>query len=1355
MKRYLVLCVLVCGIALRWYGIDWALPQMFHPDETRMLYAVNDISWDNLNPKFFAYGSFPIYLLKILHSSNEILAKWLNKAPVDFFLLGRAVSALFGSLTLLILYRFGKRFFSERVALLSTAFLAFTVLHIQLSHFLTVDVMLTCFVVLAIYFMTALLEGTHSTRYYLLSGVVIGLAMATKVSALPLYGVFLVAHLCVALNSRWATSVNRRSTSALTGIFLLALLLSGVTFFICEPYALLDFKEFWRQVNEQSQMVRGFWRPPYVLQYEHTTPYWYQLSQLLRYSMGVPLSLLTLFGTIATLIITLKDLITRTPHPAPRTPQRLLLIFCWVIPVFVIVGGFHVKFLRYMLPLIPFFCLCGALFVDWLLERLSSWKSVVWAVVVVVIGYAAFYSVAFVSIYQQEDPRKAACRWIYENIESGSTVLTELWEFAPFVPVDNHHPAQYRTLTLDLYSEDTDEKIKTIAEQLSEAEAILLATRRMYGSVVRTSGQFPLTANYYKLLFDGSLGFEAVEPFTLYPSLLGITFNDDFADESFSVYDHPKAIVFRKAKQMSADDLLARLLTVPKLTNPDTLLKRLLAYPALEPENVSLAPADMPFSRFFAWWNTSQLRMILLWLLVVELLTLIAFPLTSLTFRHLPDKGYGVAKVIGLLLPAYLVWLGVSLGYMPYTQTTITIVIGLLAVVTLGIGLKYRASLAETLRSTWRTFLMHELVFLIAFEAFLLFRAYNPDIFWSESSMDFSFLTVLNRSDILPPPDPWISGFPLNYYYFGHYLIATLTKLTGLAPKITYNLAFALVPALVIVEVFSLLYNLTKRYLWGGVGVLFSCVIGNLDGFFLLIDRLRGKEAYYRFFRPAHEVIPFTVHEFPFWTFIFVDLHAHLLNMPFLLAAFLIGLHWLFSGKGCHRESPTAGTFSVVLDMLLTTLIIGTLGVISSWDYPTAVIFLILISLVNSYRNRVQFGQRWRMALRPLGMLVIIIPGSFLAYSPFYATFSRSGMGLGLVGKSTTQLSDFLTIFGLSLFLVFSWLIVKARRVSLHTDTHPWRLLLSLLAVACVVWLVVFFGFQVNYATFLFLLLLAVFGTVIVFSNGQVSDSRLFVWLCLIYACMITVGCEIVFVRDFLQGGEYKRMNTIFKFYLPAWFLFSVAATYSLSRIFPRFSREHHRLRKSPSAFRFLPTALWFLVFGLLVLASAVFPVMSTYARRHHQDVYGRNYVSPTLNGLAYLQETRSDDYEAIQWLNDNVSGTPVILEATGNDYLYDYARISANTGLPTVLGWQSHADQREHWHATHQRRQDVTEIYTNPNLERTLQLLRYYHVAYICIGHTERRDFTAEQLQKFQDAPDHFTPVFQSGDTTIYQFIR
>ena len=1387
-SRYLPLIVLLLGIGFRWYGVNWALPNIFHPDETRLLYAMNDLSFKDgdFNPDFFAYGSLPIYLLKLTYET----AKTQISPHVNFFVVGRSLSALWGSLTLVLLYLFGRRFFSKRVALLSTSFLAFTVLHIQLSHFLTVDVFLTFLVVFALYWMSALANGSTPFRHYLLSGIAIGLAMATKFSALPLYGAFLGAHLLLVLRIHWnravlqsfpRRSIFRKSRYAvlwLWGMFVLALLVSGLVFAACQPYALLDFQEFARQIKEQGAMVRGVTQPPYTIQYEGTSAYFYPLQQLLLYSMGLPLGLLALLGTLFLLVGTVSNssTVSRNLRDFPKT---VVIILLWVIPVFIIVGGFKVKFLRYMLPLIPFLCVLGAVWIEQLLQRFVAWRVVLWAVISVVIGYSVFYSLAFLSIYTRDDPRAQMSQWIYAHVEPGATVLTEMWEFVSLVPRDGHHPGQYHTEGMDLYGPDTEQKLRKLARQLSEADAVILATKRLYGSIWKVPQRYPLTSRYYQQLFNGTLGFGTAEVFVNYPSLFGITLNDDVADESFSVYEHPKTIVFQKTAALSAEEMYQRIVTAPPLNNPKRFLQRLLVFPAREdaqrptPDRHSASTVTVPLdaSRSYA---TASLPAAMLWLAVLEIFALLALPYTMLLFRYLPDAGYSAAKAFGLLLPGYSVWLLVSLDILPFHAATIWGVVGALSALSVLLTIWFRAYYLEQFRQKWRIFLVEESVFLLIFGGFLLFRAYNPDIFWSESSMDFSFLNVLVRTDTFPPPDPWFAGAPLNYYYFGHYLIALLTRFTGIAPHISYNLAFACIPAIVAAEVFSVLYNLTRQYVWGWCGMLFATILGNLDGFFLLLanwrtkmptldavlgrntwlDSLIGTEHYYRIFRPAHEVIRYTVHEFPFWTFIFVDLHAHLLNMPFLIAAFLVGLNLLSASHdqdSAAQERVSSSKFVPVLSAALIMLLLGTLGVISSWDYPTATIFLVLCSVLllvrsysSSYHTRV--GAAWRALLL---LICVIVPGSFLLYRPFYSSFSRSGMGLGWVGSQTTELSSFFTLFGFFLWLTIGYLLLRFYQV--QTSHFAWIFLGLIVTGLTGGWALLAGISGWNYATLLFVLGLLFLSSYLLFRQHILrqnpwdsAPSEAYITLCVLYSCLIVAGCEIVFVRDFLQGCEYKRMNTIFKFYLPVWYLLAFAAAYGLSRLWQH-ARQHRRDVSSVGVRLVLGGAT------LLFLLAAVFPVVGSYSRRQ-SDFYGRQQLAPTLNGLGFLAAKAPDEYRAIMWLNEHVGGTPTILEAVHDDYRYDYARISANTGLPAVLGWPSHADQREHWGETQQRRIDVADMYNTLDVQHACELLQKYQVRYVYIGKTERRDFTEAGLQKFYNSPNYFSEVFRSGETVIYE---
>jgi YYY domain-containing protein len=320
-----------------------------------------------------------------------------------------------------------------------------------------------------------------------------------------------------------------------------------------------------------------------------------------------------------------------------------------------------------------------------------------------------------------------------------------------------------------------------------------------------------------------------------------------------------------------------------------------------------------------------------------------------------------------------------------------------------------------------------------------------------------------------------------------------------------------------------------------------------------------------------------------------------------------------------------------------------------------------------------------------------------------------------------------------------------------YTSRSAWSFFGSAGIATIIGGILVFHIFARNYATLLFLLfMLALTGSLLVKqqlitrSPWRAIPSEAYILLCIAYAGLITAGCEIVFVRDFLQGGEYKRMNTIFKFYLPVWYLLAFVAVYALYALWQH--STEWRISFSVLGARYV---LGFA--AILFIMAAAFPIVSSYSRRQ-SDFYGRKRLPPTLNGLAFIRESNRDEYEAIQWLNTHVAGTPTILEAVHDDYRYEYARISANTGLPTVLGWPSHADQREHWGQTHPRRRDVIHIYATLDAQHAYELLQKYQVRYVYIGKTERQDFSEEELRKFQEYPNYFREVFRANDTVIYE---
>jgi len=573
-KFYIFLIILI-AFFFRIYGINWDQNQHLHPDERQIIMVTENIRFpDNknisqifspdspLNPKFFAYGSFPIYFLKF---SGYIFSHFdPGISSYDKInLLGRLISAVFDSLTVLLIYLITKQlFFSNKKALLASLVYALSVLPIQLSHFYAVDSLLTFFICLTLY-QTIALYRHFTVKNSILSGIYFGLALTTKISATVLVISFFFSFTIETLLSLKKEIFSTKSTSSqkikkiinslinpsfwiksrvfkLNKVILYSLLIilfTVLTFIVFQPFSIIDFPTFWRQVNEQKTMTRDAFVFPYTLQYVGTTPYWYQLKNIFLWGLGPAFSTLTLFGLILTFKRLIKGLIT--PGNEDSEGAQLIL-FSFFLAYFLVVGDFAIKFMRYCLPLYPIFAILSANAMVYFKKNIRLFFIIA----------NLFWLFSFLNIYSKPNTRVSATNWINDNIPSGSIILREHWDDG--LPLGYHQ--EYFLDELTLYDSDLDPyKWPKIYQQLQQADYLIIASNRLYTPLqkltncqILPSGKcYFITAQYYQDLFSGKLGYTQVAEFTSYPSLFGYTINDQSADESFTVYDHPKVIIFK------------------------------------------------------------------------------------------------------------------------------------------------------------------------------------------------------------------------------------------------------------------------------------------------------------------------------------------------------------------------------------------------------------------------------------------------------------------------------------------------------------------------------------------------------------------------------------------------------------------------------------------------------------------------------------------------------------------------------------------------------------------------------------------------------------------------------------------
>lgn len=813
---------------------------------------------------------------------------------------------------------------------------------------------------------------------------------------------------------------------------------------------------------------------------------------------------------------------------------------------------------------------------------------------------------------------------------------------------------------------------------------------------------------------------------------------------------------------------------------------------------------------------------VLSWWLILQIIGLAALPLAWRLFRNLPDRGYAFARPLGLLLVGYALWLGGMLGLLSNRRGTIAVLVATLGAVAWWLSRGQVAEIWAFLRRNRGLILAYEGMFLGIFTLWSLYKAYNPEIAFTEKPMEIAFLNAILRSERFPPVDPWLSGYSISYYYFGYLLMALLTRLSGIPSAVGYNLAVPLLMAFTVTGTFSVVYGLTQRPGQAAsdrglsrlgiplLGAFFVAIIGNLEGFLeLLHSKGVGPAAlwqwldiknlavaslsptwhpvdnwwWWRASRVIHDVVfgleREVIDEFPFFSFMLADLHPHVLALPFTLLALAFALH-LFRQPQEESKVPLQGRRWWPLpvapgDLLAGAFLLGALGFLNSWDFPTYTGITILAFGLRGYLEKRRSA--WAVVQQTVPFALAVGGLGILLYLPFYLTFQSQAEGLGLVIFEKTRLRQYLVIFGLFLWAVIPllarlfWLNfvalpvassgprsaggVASRPASPRSEhfRHPWPLALSglgMLAFLIIGWWTA--GLIIG------LVGLVTWGLLIEETAPERSDmpleraavpapspvtSRLteedrFALLLVAVGLLLTLFTEFAFIKDSFG----TRMNTVFKFYYQAWVLLAVAAAYAVGTACSpvRATAFVAPCRGLIAAVRYL----WLAILVALVLAGSYYPLAATYTKANFFS------AAPTLDGLAHIARYHPDEYAAIQWLNAHVKGTPVILEAVGGQYS-DYARISAFTGLPTVLGWPGHEGQwRGNYMEPGRREPEVDIIYRTMDKKTALNLLQKYNVSYVVVGRMEReKGYDPAALAKFRAFMD---VAFESGGTVIYK---
>jgi YYY domain-containing protein len=810
---------------------------------------------------------------------------------------------------------------------------------------------------------------------------------------------------------------------------------------------------------------------------------------------------------------------------------------------------------------------------------------------------------------------------------------------------------------------------------------------------------------------------------------------------------------------------------------------------------------------------------VLLWYLWAQAFGLGGWLILSRWLRALPDRGYGLSKAFGLLLGGFAYWWLITLGLAPNTPGAALLALALVYAAGLGFTLTRQPPAAS--RQSLAPIIVTELLFGLGFLAWAVFRSYNPDITESggEKFMEIMMLNAILRSPSFPPNDAWLSGFTISYYYFGYVILAMLTRVSGVAPAIGFNLGNALFFALVLSGAFSLGFNLwalRERHQSGSLpdrppraaaaaGLLTAAMLammGNLGGLmesarcarllpagfweWLDVRQIAAQSVECEGLRPlrfywwwdwsrvVHDYTPAgadqeAITETPVFSFLLGDNHPHVMGLAFVLAAAGLALNaYAGARRGVHWAA----------DLALTAVVLGGLAFLNTWDLPVYAALLAGGLLIGQWLRRRPLIELMASA----GFAAAAVALGYLLYLPFYATFSSQAAGIGINLFNGTRWIQFLLMFApfAVAFAAFLPLAIGQARAEGRATA------LGLLARAAALVAIVALGLLLGVAAALLFWPEArtvaaevmnggeVYGVTRDIALGRLAERLADPWvpLTLIFGAalsamviaawrlpgraepgrrdepgsapapispvpfvlllftggaLLAAAVEFVYLRDMFG----TRMNTLFKFYYQAWTVWAVASGFGLMA-----------LASERRWWTWMAAAAG----ALLVAAGLLYPLYGVQSRI--EGYTGQ----PTLDGARFVQNRDPDDARAIAWLNANVRGAPVIAEAPADQHAaYSYqGRISAFTGLPTLLGWGGHQNQWRGNYDEPARREPLIEVlFGSADDAAARQVLHEFGVRYVIVGKAERERYPAEALAKFERLG---RSVYRSGGTVVYE---
>lgn len=658
-----------------------------------------------------------------------------------------------------------------------------------------------------------------------------------------------------------------------------------------------------------------------------------------------------------------------------------------------------------------------------------------------------------------------------------------------------------------------------------------------------------------------------------------------------------------------------------------------------------------------------EIQILLLWYLAFVALGIIGLPITNLVFKNWPDHGYGFAKFIGMFVIGMFIWFLSSLRIIPVTDATIWLVFISAFFISAYFITKQEITITKHM-------IIEEALFFIVLLIWAYIRSANPRVEGTEKFMNYAFMSSIARTEYFPPADPWYAGGTINYYYLGHYYFTLVARLTSIGIEYAYNLALITI----IAQTFTGLYAIfnkafEKSHLaisisLSALGATWLSFGGNMHYFGSWFYTLFTSNDFSYYFPDATRIIPNTINEFPAYSIVLGDVHGHYLGLPFMVIVIAL----FMASTKINIKTMHKVKFNAIISLLIMSLY----G-INTWDFITANSMFMLLHIYQAARiGKTDLVERFIHFAK--AEVALLVPGAVLML-PYLLNFESP-----LVGEGSFFLDKYLG--SVPLFLYQNKDTLEFNKFA---EIRPWLAMWGM-----------------------FLFITISFYALRITGMLKKQKSILVPALLTLVSFGLVLGVELFFFKDIFHTSNppFFRTNTVFKFYYHAWITWGVASVWYVYLMIVEAKKK-----------------TWYVPAAFLTVITIMFFGSIAYIHKAVSDFYPPiTETQLTLEGNHFMEvETdKIGDYQAVSWINENIEGQPVIIEAVGDAYTY-FARVSTTTGLKTIMGWPTHEWQwRGESTTPFARKTEVEQFYNATSVEEMYRIINLYDVEYIYVGSKE-----------------------------------